>query len=214
VSRVRQRLALLATAGVALLALAACGIPQDSAPREISRDALPPELIDPASTASSAAEGAERRVVTLYLVQGDDTSGEVLVPVRREVVVPDDRADLPRVVAEQLIAASPEQLGRTDLVNAVPRDVQVRAAEVGDDGVLELDLANLGNAESALQRLAVAQLVFTLTELTDPSIDAIRFSVDGAEVTVPIENGVAPAGTAVDRGDEPSFIRGTRTTTR
>lgn len=212
-SDVRRRLAVLAAAGVALVGLAACGIPQDSAPREISRDALPPELIDPASTDTSAPAGAETQLVTLYLVQGDDTSGEVLVPVRARVVVPDDPADLPRLVAEQLIAASPEQLGRTDVVNALPRDVQVRSAEVGDDGVLDLDLANLGNAESALQRLAVAQLVFSLTELTDPRIDAVRFSVNGSEVAVPIENGVAAAGTAVDRSDEPSFVRSSRTTT-
>jgi spore germination protein GerM len=95
----------------------------------------------------------------------------------------------------------------------VPSDVQVRSTELGDDGVLDLDLTNLGKVESALQRLAVAQIVFTLTQLVDPGIDAVRFSVDGTEVAVPIENGVAPAGTPVTRDDEPSFV-GRPTTTR
>ncbi len=152
------------------------------------------------------------RFVTLYLVQGDDSGGEVLAPVRVEVVVPDDPADLPRVVAEQLITARPEQLGRTDLVNALPSDGRVRSTELGDDGILELDLTNLGNVESALQRLAVAQIVFTLTELQGPGIEGVRFSVDGTEVAVPIENGVAAAGTPVTRDDEPSFVGGPTTT--
>ena len=142
---------------------------------------------------------AASRFVTLYLVQGDDTAGDALVAVRREVAVPEDTADLPRVVAEALIAAGPDELGRADLVNALPSDVQVRSAVVGDDGVLDLDLTNLGNVESSLQRLAVAQLVFTLTDLTVPQVSAVRFSIDGEEVAVPLEGGVAPAGTPVSR---------------
>ena len=186
--------------------LAACGIPEDSKPREISREALPPELIDPASTDTSVPNDAATRFVTLYLVQGDDTSGDALVAVRREVAVPEDTADLPRVVAEALIAAGPDELGRADLVNALPSDVQVRSAVVGDDGVLDLDLTNLGNVESSLQRLAVAQLVFTLTDLTVPQVSAVRFSIDGEEVAVPLEGGVAPAGTPVGRDDEPPLL--------
>ena len=99
---------LLAGLVAALSVLAACGIPDDSKPREISREALPPELIDPASTDTSVPSDAASRFVTLYLVQGDDTAGDALVAVRREVAVPADTADLPRVVAEALIAAGPD----------------------------------------------------------------------------------------------------------
>jgi spore germination protein GerM len=198
----------------ALALLGGCGIPEDSKPREISREALPPELIDPAAVATGAAlpSDADARFVTLYLVQGDDTSGDALVAVRREVAVPAATADLPRVVAEALIAASPEQMGRADLVNALPSDVQVRSAVVGDDGVLNLDLTNLGNVESSLQRLAVAQLVFTLTDLTVPQVSAVRFSIDGEEVAVPLEGGVAAAGTPVGRAEEPPLLSGPTTT--
>jgi spore germination protein GerM len=197
---------LLAGLVAAASLLAACGIPEDSKPREISREALPPELIDPASTDTSVPNDAATRFVTLYLVQGDDTAGDALVAVRREVAVPKDAADLPRVVAAALIAAGPDELGRADLVNALPSDVLVRSAVLGDDGVLDLDLTNLGNVESSLQRLAVAQLVFTLTDLTVPQVSAVRFSIDGEEVAVPLEGGVAPAGAPVSRNDEPPLL--------
>jgi spore germination protein GerM len=185
---------------VATLATA-CGIPEDSKPREISREALPPELID--QSAETSVPGDDQLgYVTLFLVRADDSGEEGLVAVRRAVPVPTDQADLPRAVVEALIVASPEELGRTDLVNAVPSDVQVRSAVVVEDGVLELDLTNLGNVESSLQRLAVAQIIFTLTALDDPAIRGIRFSVDGQEVAVPIADGVAEPGTAVGRRDE------------
>jgi spore germination protein GerM len=205
---------LLAGLVASLAVLAGCGIPDDSKPREISREALPPELIDPSSTDTSVPNDAATRFVTLYLVQGDDTAGEALVPVRREVAVPADTSELPKVVAEALITAGPEELCRADLVNALPSDVQVRSASLGEDGVLELDLSNLGNVESSLQRLAIAQLVFTLTDLTVPQVSAVRFSIDGAEVAVPLEGGVAPAGTPVGRADEPPLLSRPSATTR
>jgi hypothetical protein len=193
---------------VVAVALGGCGIPEDSAPRDISRDALPPELIDP--SADTAPEGDDAlRMVTLYLVDANERDGESLVAVRRSAPMPAEAADVPRAAVEALIAARPEALGRTDLVNPVPSDLQVRSAVLGDDGVLDLDLSNLGNVQSSLQRLAVAQLIFTLTALDDPDVRAVRFSLDGEEVAVPIERGVAPPGTPLTRADEPSLVDGT-----
>jgi spore germination protein GerM len=207
----RRAVAVLALVTAGSLALAACGIPTDSKPREISRDALPPELIDP--SAEPVPSDDELQFVTLYLVNADEREGESLVTVRRAAPVPTDPAEVPRAVVEALIGASPDLLGRTDLVNALPSDVQVRSAVLGDDGVLDLDLTNLGMVESALQRLAVAQLIFTLTALDDPVVRAVRFSVDGQEVAVPIEGGVAAPGTAVTRADEPSLLPRATTST-
>jgi spore germination protein GerM len=190
----------------ASVVLGACGIPEDSKPREISRDDLAPELIDPASTGTSLADDVASRFVTVFLVQGSDTGGDALVEVRREVAIPEEMDDLPRVVADALISASPEELGRADLVNAVPSDVQVRSAVIGPDGVLDLDLTNLGNVDGMLQRLAVAQFVYTLTDLTVPQISAVRFSIDGQTVAVPLEGGVAAPGTPVSRAEAPSLL--------
>ncbi len=208
----RRAAAAVALVTLGSLALAACGIPTDGKPREISRDALPPELIDPNAQQAPSQDGLQ--FVTLYLVNADEREGESLVAVQRAAPMPTDAADVPRAVVDALIDASPDQLGRTDLVNALPSDVQVRSAVLGDDGVLDLDLSNLGNVQSALQRLAVAQLIFTLTALDDPVVRGVRFSVDGKEVAVPIEGGVAPPGAVVTRADEPSLLtRPTATTT-
>lgn len=193
--------------------LAACGIAEDAKPREISRDALPPELIDPSNDTTPTGDDS-LRMVTLYLVDADEADGERLVAVQRAAPMPTEAADVPRAIVDALIAASPEQLGRSDLLNALPNDVGVRSAEVGDDGVLDLDLTNLGKVQSALQRLAVAQLVFTLTGVDDPDVRGVRFSVDGQEVAVPTADGVAPPGTIVTRADEPGLgPRPTTTTT-
>jgi hypothetical protein len=203
-----RRLAVVVVTVVATLAtLGGCGIPEDGQPRDIADAALPPELADPgvSSTAVGGGEGSLQEV-DLYLVRTDGSSGEALVPVPRTIRLPSSRDAAARALTEALITSSPELLSEPDLVNAVPSDVQVHSAVVRDDGVLELDLTNLGNSQSQLQRLAVAQLIFTLTGPERLGIDAIRFSVDGAEVAVPIEGKVAPPGTAVGRADEPSFL--------
>jgi spore germination protein GerM len=201
----RRAAALLALLALVVVVVAACGITEDGDPRQISREDLPPELIDPAATGTTlgGTDGAARQT-TLFLVRAGTTDTEALVPVSAEIPRT-SAAELPQAVTEALIAARPDQLGRSDLVNAVPPDAQVRSATVGDDHVLDLDLTNLGKVQSSLQRLAVAQLVFTLTELRTPRIDAVRFSVDGEEVGVPIENGVAAPGQPVSRADEPSL---------
>jgi len=200
----------VALAAVAVLTatttFVACGIPGDSAPREISRDALPPELIEATGDTLPADRGA-LELVTLYLVDANERGGgESLVAVQRAAPMPSDPGEVPRAIIEALITASPEALGRTDLVNPVPSDVQVRSAVLGADGVLDLDLTNLGNVESGLQRLAVAQIVFTLTELDDPRVRGIRFSVDGKEVAVPTERGVVEPGRPVTRTDEAGLV--------
>lgn len=192
--------------GLMVIALAGCGIPLDAEPREISRDALPPELVDTASTQATVAGDAETRMVTFYMVRSDENGMDALVPIRTDISRPTASADLPKAVVEALVATRPSDLGQADLVNALSRDIQVRSAVVGDDGVLDLDLTDLETTEIAMQRLAIAQLVFTLTDLAVPQIDAVRFSVDGREVAVPVEGKVIPAGTPVRPGDEPSLV--------
>ena len=140
------------------------------------------------------------------MVRSGDNGMDALVPVRSEIERPATTADLPRAVVEALVATRPADTGPSDLINALSRDIQVLSTVLGDDGVLDLDLTDLGMAESAMQRLAVAQLVFTLTELAVPRIDAVRFSVDGREVAVPVEGKVITAGTPVRPDDNPSLV--------
>lgn len=193
----------------ALALLAGCGVPGDDKPREISRDALGPPLKDRSPTTSAVRGGpaVPTHAETGYLVRTSDTGdNERLEAVPIDVANPTEQGNLVTLVIERLIALKPDQLGLAGLVNAVPSDTQVRSATVGPDGVLQLDLANLGNIESSLQRLAVAQLVFTATGIESEGVRSVVFSIDGQPTAVPTETGTATAGTAVSRADYPKFL--------
>jgi hypothetical protein len=199
-------LALLAV--LAVLA-SACGIPGDSEPREISLDDLPPALVDPASTQPPVDGDANSIMANLFLVRSVSPGDESLVAVPTEIPRPANNLDLPRVVAETLIRTSPAEVGQDDLVNALSASIEVRSAMFNEDNILDLDLSDLGGPESSLQRLAVAQLVFTLTDLAVPRIDAVRFFVDGKQVPVPVEGSAVAAGTPVRPSDDSGLVPGT-----
>jgi len=212
--RVRRPAAVLTAVLVVttMAVLVGCGVPSDDKPREISRDALGPPLKDRTLTTAAAggAPGTPTHAETGYLVHTSDVSDtgdtERLEAVPIDVANPTEQGNLVTLVIERLIALTPDQLGLTGLVNAVPSDTKVRSATVTPDGVLQLDLANLGNIESSLQRLAVAQLVFTATGIESEGIRSVVFSIDGQPTAVPTETGTATAGTAVSRADYPKFL--------
>jgi spore germination protein GerM len=185
------------------LVLASCGIPQDAEPREISRDDLPPELVDQDATQSTLDGDADSRTVTLYLVRDGERSDDHLVPVSLEIARTSN-AEMPQAVVEQLLAASPAALGHPDLVNPFSSTTRGLRSATLTDSVVDLDLDGLSGSVST-RRLAVAQLVFTLTELMVPPIDGVRFSVDGTLVSVPVERGAVDAGTPVRPDDDPSL---------
>ena len=111
----------------------ACSRPAAS-PRTASPGRSPatpcrPSSIDPASTDTSVPSDAATRFVTLYLVQGDDTAGDALVAVRREVAVPADAADLPAGRGRGPHRRRPRRAGpRPTWSTRIPSDVQVRSA--------------------------------------------------------------------------------------
>lgn len=186
----------------------ACSIPTDDRAHEIPPDALGTVIQSSTSTTSSTVAPAGSRRETLYLVRTGDpaTSGsERLEAVVIDVPGANDAENLPRTVVERLINLSPAELGQSGLVNALPKGTRVIAATVGDDDILDLDLSGLADIESALQRLAFAQVVFTVTGLTTTSIKGVRFSVDGEPAAVPVEEGTKGAGDVVKRDDYPKL---------
>lgn len=191
---------------LAVVVLAGCGIASDDAPRDIPRAALPESLRGTTATTVPTEPGAAR-LETVYLVRSDGgVAGESLEPVVVSVGDSGQREAIPRAVVEALVNARPDALGRSDLINAIPPNMEVRAADVRSGGVLDLDLTELATVEGSLQRLAVAQLVFSLTQLVEPRVDAVRFLVDGQPVAVPVERGTAPAGQPVSRADDPTML--------
>lgn len=208
--------AVLAT-GVALL-MASCGIPADEEPRAIPLEAVPePAKAPPRPTTTVDPADPSTQAETVFLVRTGEstgTSGERLEPVVIDVPTPADSDDLPRVVLERLAKITPAEVGRPGLQNAVPSDTRVLDTRITGDGVLEVNLANLEqNVESALQRLAIAQIVFTATDLTALPVRAVRFFVDGQPVAVPTEGGSSEPGQPVGRTDYPTLATQLEATT-
>lgn len=189
-----------------VVVVAACGIPSDDKPREISQDAIPTPSKGLAGTTTSLSPPDISNRETIYLVGTGEpaaSGSERLEAMVVDVPTPTDPSQIPQVTLQRLINLKPEELGQSGLVNALPADTQIISATLGADGVLDLDLSGLGNVESALQRLAVAQIVFTLTGLTTAQVHSVRFSIDGQPAAVPIEEGTSGAGQPVSRDDYP-----------
>lgn len=201
----RHPIRLVALACVSAVLVAACGIPTDESAHEIPIQTLGSINPTPATTAPGSDTSSQE---VLYLVRTGDpaTSGsERLEAVLVDVPSTDDASKLPRAVIERLISITPADTGQTGVVNALPASARVLSVRVGDDRVLDLDMSGLATVESALQRLAVAQIVFTVTGLTTENIIGVRFSLDGTRVAVPVEEGTKDAGEIVTRNDYPKL---------
>lgn len=205
----RSRAALAAALAVAAaMLIGSCGIPTERHARDIPIEAIGPaaEQSVPSTTSTLPPESSSRE--TLYLVRtGDPASSgsERLEALVTDVPNASDPAQVPRLVIERLIGLSPTDLSRPGLVNALPTGTRVLSATVGADGVLDLNLSGLSSVESALQRLAVAQIVFTVTGLPSQDITGVRFSLDGTPAAVPVEEGTKGAGQVVTRDDYPKL---------
>ncbi len=202
---------------VALVGLGAagCAIPEDSKPQAVEKVSLPPQLVDPPSTTTpQPASETETRSVYLVKAATSPDGTDSLQPVRTQVRVPTNPDDAPRAVIDQLLrlpTAEQKSLGlRTD----IPSTVRVRSvSRDAASGVLTVDLSGLGQVEGPKQRLAAAQIVFTATEL--PGISAVRFEIDGAPATIPLDDRTSAAGQPITRQDFPKLnqLLGGSTTT-
>lgn len=160
----------------ALIAVASCGIPQDTAPR-----ALGPVLATPTPAATPEPECVQS--FTIFLLDSDKR----LVPVRRDV--PTDLR-IPDLIAA-LVADVPEAERARGLATAVPALTTLNPNPEVDR---ETEIATIDVAAGSLTAIrdeqlteALAQLVYTLTE--SGSISAVRILVDGERVPWPTDGG-------------------------
>lgn len=178
----RRRSAVVGAAVAVLVGAAGCGISAEPDANRVAPEEVPFGLLDDEVTTTVATGTTE----TIFLVTGDR-----LVPVDR--TVPDDGglAALLELVIEGP-AATEEELGLTTEVPAGTVGA-VRQAR----GVAVVDLtAEFGDIRSADQPLALAQIVYTLTG--QPGIGAVRFTLEGQRVNVPLPDGTSAATLARD----------------
>ena len=172
---------------VALLAPVACGVPQDPAPRVLGAGTLPAELAAPSTTTSSTVAPVPRRSVDLYFVDG-----EVLgPPVERNLATPASFV----AALEALIGGPTDQEASTGLTSVIPAETVILGIELGN-GILQVNLAQgaLEQIEGELQRLAIAQLVYTATAI--PGADWLWVLIEGEPRALPTDEGdvEAPVG--------------------
>jgi hypothetical protein len=193
---------LAALALVTVLGLGACGLPQDRDPQNISLSADEKALLSEPSTTSSNAPARTRPEVLYFVEVGGQEGEDKLVPVTVQVRET-SAADLPRAIVEQLKSTPAER--RDDVRSFIPEGTQIESVRV-EDGVATVNFANLGTSiELRGQRLATAQIVFTLTQL--PNVERVRFETRGQAANAPIGNNESSGpGEAISRGDYPDLL--------
>ena len=215
IRRRRRPVAVLAPALAALVLAAGCGstIPTEEEASVLAREDLNPALVESTTTTRRSQNTVPRKI---YLIRESETLRPRMFYCPFEVEVQDSPADTARATLEQLIATEP---GRTStpgsgcpasLTNFVPTELQINSVEVDDGGEATIDVSGLSAVEATSQRQAVAQIVFTLTDLN--GIDRVVFFSEGRPNAVPVGNRTTEAGDAISRADFPDYDEGPPTT--
>ncbi|HEX6311254.1 MAG TPA: GerMN domain-containing protein [Acidimicrobiia bacterium] len=176
-SRRRRSVALLA--GLAMAAVAACGVDTDEEPRAIDADNVPDTVTE--DTAAQTVERAETsEVIDVWFVRSTEDSVR-LVPHERSVP-----RSTPRSVLEALLLQPPTEEERADgLTTALPGSTAlVSSPELRGDGVLVVDLSKgIFEIQGETLRDAFGQIVCTVTGLE--TVRSVVFRVDGDPAPVP-----------------------------
>lgn len=178
--RLRRRgAAALLGLAAALVALVACGVPNESEPRALEADEVPEALASGATTSTTAPDpDAPSRQVEIWFLDN-----ELLQPEFRELEVGEGAA---RAV-EALLDGTTEEERAAGVSSSIPAGTELLGSELeGDRFTVELSEEFTTVAGSEL-RNAVAQIVFTATGY--PDVERVRFRVDGDLVQVPVAGG-------------------------
>ncbi len=190
--------------GIFALALAACGVPEEGRFIPIEQSQVPDALVvttTTASTTTTVAIAPENTSTTVADVLYDSVelyfvSANRVVRSERRIVSP----ATPTQVLDTLLAGLDAQTESAGLRSALPRgltatiDVRRGVAKISSTAPF------LSELEPSDQRLAIAQLVLTLTRR--PGIGQVIFSVDGVDIQVPRGGGDLTApGAAVTYDD-------------
>jgi len=182
------RRSVLAGAVTSALLLVSCGFPtQDEASPVV--DDRPSSLITDPPGGVRATEST-----TVWFIADDE-----LQPVTRRLASPVEAADMLGALLE---GVSPAESARA-LRSAVPSGDMVRSVATSE-GRADVDLAvEFADIPAGDQLLALAQIVYTLTDLR--GIGRVRFTVDDVPVVVPLPDGESTEG-SVSRDDFAALV--------
>ncbi|CAN5686066.1 hypothetical protein BH20ACT2_BH20ACT2_14610 [soil metagenome] len=159
-----RRRAALAVAIVVLLA--GCGLSEDGAPRRIAAEAVPSDLLAPATSTTTTTPSSPTAEITLHFVRG-----ERLYPLVVELETP--------LTPSRVLSAvlnGPPSTAPDDVSSTAPPGLRLLDAEPPRDGLLTVGLsAEVDNIASAAQKTLFAQLTCTATRLE--GVNLVRFRV-------------------------------------
>jgi spore germination protein GerM len=190
----------------AYLSLAGCAVPQSgdfeavpAANIPFGLDSAQTTLPSPTMTAPSQSQdpaGTEYVLIDLYFIRNS-----FVVKVQREVAIPVDATIAIEALSKGL-DTDPQLAGlRTALPSTFEASVEV------DRGVANVNASRafLNSLSAVDQRLAIAQIVLTLT--SQPGIGQVLVSVDGKPIAVPRGRGdLISAGNRVTFDDYANLI--------
>ncbi len=170
---------------VLLFLLAACGVPTGDQAEPL--EDVPFGLLDPlASDPADAPASADGPAVQIYLI---DPSGLLLVPVERRLN--EETATLSDVVGALLTGPTSAERGQGLTTALIDRNAVGATDLVG--GVASIDLTQQFTVlDGPTQRLAIAQMVFTLT--ARPGVGRVSFTLEGQPIDIPRGDGTLAQG--------------------
>jgi hypothetical protein len=173
---IRRLLALLA-----LLAVAACGVPVSGQAHRVDPSSVPYDLLS--TTPPTAPTSAAGPTAQIYLVSGDH-----LVARSRHIT----GLNIPAEALRSLLVGPTPAESRHGLTSDVPAQTRLLSLDL-NGSVARVDLSpTFGIAGGSQQVLAIAQIVFTVT--ASHYIDGVTFAVDGRPIDVPNGSGSLTRG--------------------
>ena len=170
----RVRAAVLAV--VVALAVAACGVQSDRQPRALRPAEVPFDLLAPATSVASADIG-QGAGGTVWFVDND---GRLARGARRAMDPPVTAAGIIAALLDGVTEAEADAGLRSNIVAGT----ELLGVQGPDDGLVTVDLSSdFLTVSREAQRLALAQVVFTVTGLSN--VDRVLFEFDGERAEVP-----------------------------
>jgi spore germination protein GerM len=173
---------------VLVVLLAACGIPVDSQPHDIT------DRRSPTSVASAVSSSVAQNVRAKVFFVAAETAG---LPDRLQTTLRPAEINLSSVMKELLKGPTVDEV--KSVLTAIPLETQLKSATQSADGVAEINLNDtFFNAKGDQLVRAVAQLVYTASAV--PSVTQVRILVDGTPREWPRSDGsrVSKALTVAD----------------
>ncbi|MGI9121013.1 MAG: GerMN domain-containing protein [Acidimicrobiales bacterium] len=197
VSHPRSGLRRAWVAGVAMLAMAGCGVGTDAQPQVLAPEKVPYSLLTPSTTPTTGpvTPTVAQMAASVYLVDNETSQ---LVEVQRSVPAPPSV----RSALEELIKGPTEAELTRGLRSNIARSTVLRGVSGPDGGVVTVDLSDLTGIAGQGQRLALAQVVFTVTAA--PDVQRVLFAFAGEPSEVPNGQGES-TGRPLGREDFATF---------